>query len=223
MLKNSQEVELVISDTPVLYQDALSFMQKRVQQIISGEANQLLWFLQHQSVYTAGTSANENDLLKKDKFPVHHTGRGGKFTYHGPGQRVAYLMLDLKKIHSGKPDIKLFVKQIENWIIQSLKEVGIESYTTKEHVGVWVDNNGKEEKIAAIGVRVQKWVSFHGVAINVSTNLDDYNGIVPCGIEDKGITSINKVGKLVSIQDYDKILIDNFKTTFNVELSDKSN
>lgn len=219
----SDKIEVIISDIPIPYQDALNFMQKRVQEIISGNGKQLLWFLQHQSVYTAGTSANENDLLEKNKFPVYQTGRGGKYTYHGPGQRIAYLMLDLKKVHNEKPDLKLFVKQIEDWIIQSLQEVGIKAYTTKEHVGVWVNTNGKEEKIAAIGVRVQKWVSFHGVAINVSTNLDNFNGIIPCGIEDRGVTSINKQGVQIASQDFDKILLDKFKTAFNVELSDKSN
>ncbi len=213
-------VEIAISESPVLYQDALIFMQKRVQDIIVGEKGQMLWFLQHQSVYTAGTSANENELLDRDKFPVHKTGRGGKYTYHGPGQRIVYLMLDLKKIHNGKPDIKLFVKQIENWIIQSLQEIGIKAYTTKEHVGVWVNNNGKEDKIAAIGVRVQKWVSFHGVAINVSTNLDDFKGIIPCGIEDRGVTSIQKLGVNTAMQQFDEILMKTFKKVFAVSFVD---
>lgn len=212
----TDQVEIIVSDIPVLYQDALSFMQNRVSEIIAGNGQQLLWLLQHKSVYTAGTSANENDLLEKDKFPVHQTGRGGKYTYHGPGQRVAYLMLDLKKIHNGKPDLKLFIRQIEDWIIGSLKSLGIEAFTNKDHVGVWVKHNGAQDKIAAIGVRVQKWVSFHGVAINISTNLDDYKGIVPCGISDHGVTSLYKLGVEVSLQEFDKILISKFQEVFGV-------
>ncbi len=212
----TKPVELIVSDLPILYQDALTFMQNRVQKILSGEENQLLWLLQHQSVYTAGTSANENELLDKNKFPVHQTGRGGKFTYHGPGQRVAYLMLDLKKLHNNEPDLKLFVRQIEDWVISSLDKVGIKAHTTKEHIGVWVNHNGREEKIAALGIRVQKWVSFHGVAINVSTNLDDFKGIIPCGIEDKGVTSLHALGINIEMKEFDKILIQQFQEVFKV-------
>ncbi len=212
-------VEFLNSKICVPYQQALEVMQNRVKGIIEGTAEQALWFLEHPQLYTAGTGANDNDLLQPDKFPVHKTGRGGKYTYHGPGQRVAYIMLDLKKIHDGAPDIKKFVRQIENWVIESLAEFGIKGETHPGRVGIWVTNSdGQEEKIAAIGIRMQKWVSYHGIAININTNLDDYDGIVPCGISEHGVTSLHKLGKLISMEEFDKVIAAKFAQVFNVEL-----
>lgn len=194
-------------------------MQNRVKGIIEGTEEQALWFLEHSQLYTAGTGANDNELLQPEKFPVHQTGRGGKYTYHGPGQRIAYIMLDLKRIHTGAPDIKKFVRQIETWVIESLAEFGIRGETHPGRVGIWVTTaEGKEEKIAAIGIRVQKWVSYHGIAININTNLDDYDGIVPCGIKEYGITSLHKLGKVISMEEFDKVMTAKFTQIFNVEL-----
>lgn len=212
-------VEFLNSKICVPYQQALEVMQNRVKGIIEGTAEQALWFLEHSELYTAGTGANDNDLLQPDKFPVHKTGRGGKYTYHGPGQRVAYIMLDLKRIHDGAPDIKKFVRQIENWVIESLAEFDIKGETHADRVGIWVTNSdGQEEKIAAIGIRMQKWVSYHGVAININTNLDDYAGIVPCGLSEHGVTSLHKLGKLIRMEEFDKVITEKFTQVFNVEL-----
>jgi len=217
------KVQYIISQQPVPYQTALDFMQKHVAEMQEGKAHQLLWFLQHQEVYTAGTSANENELLDPNKFPVFQTGRGGKYTYHGPGQRVVYLMLNLKKIYNNSPDLKDFIKKLELWVIQSLNVIGINAYIIDGKVGVWVQNKeGQEEKIAAIGIRVQKWISFHGIAINVSTNLDDYKGIIPCGIRDKGVTSTTKQGSLLTLSEFDEILIQEFSKLFGLELIEGS-
>lgn len=212
-------VEFLNSKICVPYQQALEVMQNRVKGIIEGTAEQALWFLEHSELYTAGTGANDNDLLQPDKFPVHKTGRGGKYTYHGPGQRVAYIMLDLKRIHDGAPDLKKFVRQIENWVIESLAEFDIKGETHADRVGIWVTNSdGQEEKIAAIGIRMQKWVSYHGVAININTNLDDYAGIVPCGLSEHGVTSLHKLGKLIRMEAFDKVITEKFTQVFNVEL-----
>jgi lipoyl(octanoyl) transferase len=195
-------------------------MQDYVKRIASNEAPQLLWFLQHNSVYTAGTSANSNDILNDNKFPIIQTTRGGKHTYHGPGQRVVYLLLNIKKLHNNKPDIKKFVKQIEKWIIDSLLEIGVKAYVQDGIIGVWVKNEGKEEKIAAIGIRVSKWISFHGIAININTNLSDFDGIIPCGITEYGVTSLERLGYNISIEQFDEILLKQFAKAFNTELSE---
>ncbi len=186
-------------------------MENLANSIIAGEADEEVWFLEHEPVYTAGTSSDESEL-KNAKFPVFKVGRGGKYTYHGPGQRVVYLMLDLKK-HYKTPDLKKFVNDLEQWVIDSLKEIGIDAYRKKGMIGIWVEDKnslGGESKIAAIGIRVRKWVSFHGVAININPKLADFNGIVPCGIEGFGVTSVNKMGNNISMNEFDKILKKNF-------------
>lgn len=212
-------IEVLISKQLVSYEKALDFMQKRVEDIINGRANQCLWLLEHKSVYTAGVSANENELLDQNRLPVYKTGRGGKYTYHGPGQRVVYVMVDLKKIHSPQPDVKLFVRQLEQWLIDSLKELGIEAQTKEGKIGIWVKNpDGQEEKIAALGIRLKKWVSFHGVAINLAPDLKHFEGIIPCGIKDKGVSSIEKFCKGITLQQLDKVLLEEFCKIFNITL-----
>ena len=193
------------------YGQTLEAMEALVEDIIAEKRDEEIWFLEHEDVYTAGTSATDDELVEK-KFPVFKVGRGGKHTYHGPGQRVIYLMLDLKK-HYKTPDLKKFVCDLEQWVIDSLKEVGIDAYRKKGMIGIWTKEEnaiGGEAKIAAIGIRVRKWVSFHGISININPNLKNFNGIVPCGISDFGVTSLEKLGKKISMEEFDKILVKNF-------------
>lgn len=211
-------VELIESFVPVSYSHALEVMQKRVSDIQSGAAPSALWLLEHNHMYSAGTGANDNELLVKDKHPVYQTGRGGKYTYHGPGQRVAYVMLDIKQVHNQAPDLKKFVSQLETWIINTLSDFRIVGETRNGRIGIWVKNtDGTEDKIAAIGIRVQKWISFHGVAININTKLDEYNGIIPCGISEHGVTSLQKMGVSVSMEDFDNSLKKHFAKVFQIE------
>lgn len=199
-------VQWQIFQTPVLYNDALDQMKQRVQNIYEKKESELVWFLEHPPLYTAGSSAKQKDLLDQNTFPVFETGRGGQYTYHGPGQRVIYLMLDLNQ--RGR-DLKAYVRSLEEWIIQTLQELGVSAqvYTNQDRVGVWVG----DEKIAAIGVRVQKWVTSHGVALNINPNLDHYQGIVPCGLPQFGVTSLKKLGINVQMSDVDAILQQTFR------------
>ena len=212
----NKQPEILISEKAVPYEQALDFMQKRVGQIADGTAGECLWFLEHPPLYTAGTSANQGDLLAPERFPVYQAGRGGQYTYHGPGQRVVYLMLDLRQ--RGR-DIRRFVQQVENWVLTTLGDFNIEAHITPDRVGVWVKRPDKgaasEDKIAAIGLRVRKWVSFHGVSINVEPELEHFTGIVPCGISDQGVTSMVDLGYPVSMSELDKALMDNFENCFN--------
>lgn len=213
-----ERVEWHIEDRPVAYDRALSFMEAKVRAIRDKSHNESVWLIEHPPVYTAGTSAKMADLLKP-RFPVFNTGRGGQFTYHGPGQRVAYVMLDLQK---REPDLRKYVWQLEEWVIRALKEFGVTGERREGRVGIWVVtavNDGKkvtmvEKKIAAIGVRVHKWVSFHGVAINVKPDLGHYDGIVPCGISDYGVTSLHDLGVTVSMADVDAALKRNWEAVF---------
>jgi len=185
-------------------------MERLANDIISGNADEEIWFLQHESVYTAGTSADDSELMNA-RFPVFKVGRGGKYTYHGAGQRVVYFMLKLKD-HYRTPDLKKFVCDLEQWVIDSLKEIGIVAYRKTGMIGIWVKDSSKiggESKIAAIGIRVRKWVSFHGVAINIDPDLADFSGIIPCGISELGVTSVKKMGKNISMEEFDRILIKN--------------
>lgn len=203
------------SNTPIDYEQALAFMAQRVADIRAGKATELLWFLEHPPLYTAGTSAKETDLLMPKQLPVYKAGRGGEYTYHGPGQRVVYLMLDLKKRGA---DIKCFVRNIENWMIATLKTFNIDAHITPGRIGVWVERPelgyGREDKIGAIGIRVRKWVTFHGLALNVAPNLTHFAGIVPCGISDQGVTSLVDLGHTASLQDIDNALLSTFDRAF---------
>lgn len=205
-------VEWKISSGLVEYAEAVAFMEARAQQIASGTADEMIWLLEHPPLYTAGTSANIADLTDPDRFPVHASKRGGQYTYHGPGQRIAYVMLDVGK--RGR-DVRAFVQSLEAWVIATLAEFNVTGEIRDGRVGVWVERTDKplqangsaaEDKIAAIGIRLRKWVSFHGVSINVEPDLDHFSGIVPCGITEHGVTSLVDLGLPVSMVDLDVAL-----------------
>ncbi len=199
---NNMEWKFTDGLTP--YDEAIEFMEQRVVDIHGGKASELIWFLEHPPLYTAGTSAESTDLVSPDRFPVYETGRGGQYTYHGPGQRVVYVMLDLSK--RGR-DVRKYVFRLEQWIIDTLAEFNITAERREGRIGVWVTrDDGREEKIAAIGVRVRKWISFHGICINVEPNLEHYSGIVPCGIAEHGVTSLTDLGLAITMQDVDAVL-----------------
>ncbi len=191
---NNQDVEWLESASPVDFEPALNFMQDRVEKIINNQAQQLIWILEHPELYTAGISAKDSDLLTKTKIPIFKTNRGGKYTYHGPKMKIIYLMLDLKKLfHPNPPDIAKFVQFLENWIIATLAELNIKGEIKKDRVGIWVNHRGQEKKIAAIGIKIRKWVSYHGIAINIDPNLSKFDNIIPCGIKEYGVTSLRDV------------------------------
>lgn len=203
-VEHQQEVEWLVSPALVPYQVALAFMERRVDAILRGTAGEAVWLLQHPPLYTAGTSAEPGDLLDSERFPVFNTGRGGRYTYHGPGQRVAYVMLDLRK--RGQ-DVRAFVHALEAWIIAALARHGVTSHLIDGRVGVWVDAGGfGEAKIAALGVRVRRWISFHGIAVNVCPDLTHFGGIVPCGLADSHVTSLAALGKPCTLEDFDQSL-----------------
>lgn len=205
-------IELKISDQLIDYDFALSEMEKRAVAIRAGEAQELVWFLEHPPLYTAGTSAKMDDLLDANRFPVYDAGRGGEYTYHGPGQRVVYVLLDLTKYGS---DIRKYINTLEQWLIETLASFQIIGERRDDRIGVWVDKGmGQENKIAAIGVRVKKWVSYHGIAININPNLGHFGGIVPCGISQFGVTSFEDQGLPVTMEDVDTVLIEKFIKTF---------
>lgn len=205
-------VEWIISDGPVAYPDALTAMEARAAAIRAGTAPEAIWLLEHPALYTAGTSADPADLIAPDRFPVYPAGRGGQYTYHGPGQRIAYVMLD---IAARDRDVRAFVAQIEGWVIDALAEFNVTGETRCDRVGVWVarpdkpplpDSTPREDKIAAIGLRLRRWVSFHGVSINVDPDLSHFDGIVPCGIRGHGVTSLVDLGLPVTMSDLDVAL-----------------
>jgi len=208
-------VEWRISDTPVGYLDAIAEMEARVAAIAEGSAPELVWLLEHPPLYTAGTSADDAELLETARFPVHRTGRGGRWTYHGPGQRVAYVMLDLTR--RGR-DVRRFVGDLEAWVIRTLAAFNVDGEIREGRVGVWVrrpdKSPGVEDKIAAIGIRVRRWVSFHGISINVEPDLEHFAGIVPCGIAEHGVTSLADLGRIVSMPEVDSALRAGFDEVF---------
>lgn len=185
-------------------------MEERVAAIHEGNAPEMVWLLEHPPLYTAGTSAKESDLLDA-RFPVHKTGRGGEHTYHGPGQRVAYVMLDLRKRQQA-PDLKKYIWSLEEWIIRALARFDIKGERREGRVGIWVVTPSGEKKIAAIGVRIRRWIAFHGVAVNVDPDLSHFSGIVPCGISEYGVTSLSEIlGRTVSLSEFDNA----FKASWN--------
>lgn len=208
-------VEWAVSPTPVGYEEAVAFMEARVAAIAAGEAPEMVWLLEHPPLYTAGVSSRDEDLLDAGRFPVHRTGRGGQFTYHGPGQRVAYVMLDLNR--RGR-DVRAFVRGLEQWIIGALDRFGVEADVREGRVGVWVERKGpgwsREDKIAAIGVKVRRWVSFHGISLNVEPDLSHFGGIVPCGIAEHGVTSLVDLGVLATMDEADDALKAAFERIF---------
>lgn len=213
-------VEWITSDGLTEYQTALAFMEQRAAAIAAGTAEECVWLLEHPPLYTAGTSARLQDLTDPDRFPVHQTRRGGQYTYHGPGQRVVYVMLDVgRRGH----DVRRFVQQLETWVIAALAEFNVTGHIRDGRVGVWVERDDKpltangakaEDKIAAIGIRLRKWISFHGISINVEPDLEHFSGIVPCGITEHGVTSLVDLGLPVSMQDVDVALRRSFLTVF---------
>lgn len=213
------DVEWRISDTLVAYPDALQEMEKRAAQIAQGNAPELVWLLEHPPLYTAGTSASPSDLIDPDRFPVYDAGRGGQYTYHGPGQRVVYTLLDLSK--RGK-DVRRLVCLLEELMIQTVAAFGVTAERRSGRVGVWVQRPekgmGAEDKIGAIGVRVRKWVSFHGIALNVEPDLEHFSGIVPCGIADHGVTSLADLGLPVTMDDVDAVIQTKFDEIFGLRV-----
>ncbi|HEX3808972.1 MAG TPA: lipoyl(octanoyl) transferase LipB [Rhizomicrobium sp.] len=193
------------------YPGAVALMEARAAAISDGTADELIWLVEHPSIYTAGTSANEADLLDA-RFPVFKTGRGGQFTYHGPGQRVGYAMLDLKR---RKADVHAYVRDLEEWMIRALAQFNVKGERREGRVGIWVARGGgREDKIGAIGVRVRKWVTFHGIALNVDPNLSHFGGIVPCGVRGHGVTSLADLGVTASMADADLALKTAFEQVF---------
>lgn len=202
-------IQWKLEDDLLDYAEALSIMEERVEAIIKKHSPELIWFVQHNHVYTAGSSALESEMLNPI-FPVYNVGRGGKYTYHGPGQRVIYFLLDLK---SRNLNITSYIWRLEEVIIRSLEVIGIKGFRRPKRVGIWVmDQKGLEAKIAAIGIRVRKYISYHGIAINLSPKLENFANITPCGISEYGVTSVENLGYNYNMQEFDKILQDNIKT-----------
>jgi lipoyl(octanoyl) transferase len=205
-------IEWRVSPGLTPYRSAVAQMEGRVEQVAAGEAPELVWLLEHPSLYTAGTSAAAGELLSPNRFPVYRTGRGGRFTYHGPGQRVVYLVLDLRR--RGQ-DVRRFVWQLEEWLIRSLARLGVEAGRRHGRIGVWVATSSQAEaKIAAVGVRVRRWVTCHGVAVNVTTDLRHFEGIVPCGLRDHAVTSLEALGGQRTMGDLDAALALEFDAIF---------
>ena len=182
-------IEIKKSIKPVNYLDAISFLEKRVEKIIKKQEKELIWILEHPSIFTAGTSYNEKDIIDKE-IDIIKTSRGGKITWHGPGQLICYLVIDL---NNRKKDIRKFVHIIEKSIIESLEEIGVSSQSDRKNIGIWVKSNKKEKKIAAIGIKVKKWIAYHGFSLNIDNDLSNYKKIIPCGIRDKGVTSLKEL------------------------------
>ncbi|QNT79151.1 lipoyl(octanoyl) transferase LipB [Entomobacter blattae] len=202
----------------IAYPDSITIMQQKIEEISKGKSPEILWFLQHPSLYTGGTSAKDEDIFNKKNFPAFRTGRGGQWTYHGPGQRIAYLMLDLTTRHGSIPprNIHAYVHGLERWLIQALARFDIKGEQHPERIGVWVRDpkTGKEAKIAAIGVRITKWITWHGVAINIHPDLKHFQEIVPCGLADYDVTSLEKLGVNVSLKEFDRALIESWNDIF---------
>ncbi len=200
-----------VSSRPVAYPDAAAAMEARAAAIAEGRAGELVWLLEHPPLYTAGVSAKSADLLDAGRFPVFESGRGGQFTYHGPGQRVAYVMLDLSR---RQRDVRAFVAALETWVIGALERLEVKGEVRPGRVGVWVQRSMGEDKIAAIGVKLRKWVSFHGVSLNVAPDLDHFSGIVPCGISGHGVTSLADLGLGATMAEADSALKAAFQAVF---------
>ena len=204
-------IEIKKSEKPVIYEDAKKMMEERLLNVDQNKSNELIWTLEHPDIYTAGTSYNESDILDKS-IKILETNRGGKITYHGPGQLICYFVIDLKK---RKKDIRNFITIIEKTIIDTLQFFNIKTFSDKENIGIWYKDNGQTKKVAAIGVRISKWIAYHGFSININNNLDKYKAIIPCGIKDKGVTNL----KQIKDQDYNKLdkkLVEIFISNLNM-------
>jgi len=198
-------IEIKKSLKPVKYEDALKLLETRFKLVSENQEKELIWILEHEPIFTAGTSYSKDDILDKS-IKIRETNRGGKITYHGPGQLVIYFVIDLR---NKKKDIRKFISTIENTIIETLNQFKIKCHADRENIGIWFDNKGKLEKVAAIGVRVSKWIAYHGFSINISNGLDPYDKIIPCGISDKGITNLRNISNF-NLDKIDEILVENF-------------
>ena len=203
-------IEIKKSEKPVIYEDAKKMMEERLLNVDQNKSNELIWTLEHPDIYTAGTSYNESDILDKS-IKILETNRGGKITYHGPGQLICYFVIDLKK---RKKDVRNFITIIEKTIIDTLQFFNIKTFSDKENIGIWYKDNEKTKKVAAIGVRISKWIAYHGFSININNNLDKYKVIIPCGIKDKGITNLKQI-KDQDYKDLDKKLVEIFISNLN--------
>lgn len=212
---DDHDLEWRVTDATVPYPEALAEMEARVEDIHLGRAREMVWLLEHPPLYTRGTSSKAEDLLDP-RFPVFDAGRGGQFTYHGPGQRVGYVMLDLKR---RQPDLRVFVRNLEEWMIRALAQFNVKGERREGRVGIWVDmapygRPGQENKIGAIGVRVRRWVTFHGISLNVDPDLSHFLGIVPCGISEHGVTSLHALGQFATMPEVDAALAAAWKEVF---------
>ncbi|WP_370644986.1 lipoyl(octanoyl) transferase LipB [Microvirga sp. ACRRW] len=211
----SEPVEWAITEGLTPYDRAVAFMEARAEAIAEGRARELVWLVEHPPLYTAGTSAQASDLVDPNRFPVHQTGRGGQYTYHGPGQRVAYVMLDLKR---RTPDLRRYVAALETWLIGTLADFNIRGERREDRVGVWVRRPDKgeasEDKIAAIGIRVRRWATYHGISLNVEPDLSHFTGIVPCGVTQHGVTSLVDLGIPVTMPEVDAVMRKAFEDIF---------
>jgi lipoyl(octanoyl) transferase len=217
---DARACEWAVSSAPVGYVEAVAAMEARAEAIADGRAGELIWLLEHPPLYTAGVTAKPDDLIAPDRFPVFKTGRGGQYTYHGPGQRVAYAMLDLRE--RGR-DVRAYVTALEAWVIGALAAFNVEGEIRDGRVGVWVERREpglppREDKIAAIGVKLRRWVSFHGISLNVEPDLSHFDGIVPCGIREHGVTSLVDLGRPVTMDDADAALLASFHTVFGATI-----
>lgn len=208
-------VEYFIDKELVDYQFSIDFMEKKVESIHNNTCKEFIWFLEHDNIYTAGTSSKASDLVERNKFKVYESSRGGQYTYHGPGQRVIYLMLNIRK---NGYDIRKFISMLENWIIVSLSDIGLKATKDRSHVGIWVREEKSLKKISSIGLRVRKGITFHGVSLNLNPNLENFKGINPCGNSPNEMTSLKEMGLEKEIKNIDKLLINNFERIFNSSL-----
>ena len=205
-------MEIKISHKPVAYKEAMDFLEQRVEKVYANLEDEIIWILEHDSIYTKGISAPDKDLLIPNLFPVIETNRGGKFTYHGPGQKIVYFVINLNK---REKEIKKFVRNVEKWIISILKDFNISSFADSENIGIWIKNNDEVNKISAIGIKIKKWIAYHGFSLNVNVNKSDYRGIVPCGILNKGIINISDLCKIPNDEKINNSIKENFYKLFN--------
>ena len=205
-------MEIKISHKPVPYKEAMDFLEKKVEKVHANIEDEIIWILEHDSVYTKGISASDDDLLMPNLFPIIETNRGGKFTYHGPGQKIVYFVINLNK---REKEIKKFVRNVEKWIIAVLNDFNISSFADPKNIGIWIRNNNKENKIAAIGIKVKKWIAYHGFSLNINVNKSHYRGIVPCGIFNKGIINISDLCNVPNDEKINNSIKENFYKLFN--------
>ena len=205
-------MEIKISHKPVPYKEAMVFLEKKVEKVHANIEDEIIWILEHDSVYTKGISAPDDDLLMPNLFPIIETNRGGKFTYHGPGQKIVYFVINLNK---REKEIKKFVRNVEKWIIAVLNDFNISSFADPKNIGIWIRNNNEENKIAAIGIKVKKWIAYHGFSLNINVNKSHYRGIVPCGIFNKGIINISDLCNVPNDEKINNSIKENFYKLFN--------